>query len=237
MILDTLFRVKKPIIGMIHLAGNNLEERVKIAMGELQIYAREGVDGVIIENYHGSPQDVETVLRSYRRDFSSLVFGVNILGDLNRAFSLASKYGAPFIQIDSVQTPDLNVTLYNSFRGDNPRITVFGGVGFKYTLPTGNPLEKDLAEGSSRCDVIVTTGGGTGMETPLEKLKKYRGILGEFPLIVGAGVTLKNVSRQLSVADGAIVGSFFKEQGKTTSPVDAFKVRDFMDEVRNLRRN
>ncbi len=48
-----------PIIGMIHLAGN---DPVKRALEEIAIYEEEGVDGVIVENYHGSKMDVVKTL-------------------------------------------------------------------------------------------------------------------------------------------------------------------------------
>ena len=43
-----------------------------------------------------------------------------------------------------------------------------------------------------------------------------------------------NVYEQLSVADGAIVGSYFKN-GNTENPVDAKRVRELMSEVVKLR--
>ena len=42
---------KIPILGMIHLAG---DKPVKRALEELAIFEEEGVDGAIIENYHGT---------------------------------------------------------------------------------------------------------------------------------------------------------------------------------------
>jgi len=59
--------------------------------------------------------------------------------------------------------------------------------------------------------------------------------MGNFPLIVGAGVTASNVYGQLIVTDGAIVGSYFKPNGDTQLPVDRAKVRELMEIVRGLR--
>lgn len=79
-----------------------------------------------------------------------------------------------------------------------------------------------------RCDAIVATGEGTGISTDLEKIKTYRAILGDFPLIVGAGMTAETAREQLSFADGAIVGSYFKEYGEVEYPVDESRVKRFM---------
>lgn len=233
--INQLFGLKKPIIGMIHLAGRNTDEKIKRALEELTIYEQEGVNGVIIENYHGNMEEVKEVLKLSRRRFDNLVRGINILRNPYFGFKLAQDYEAKFVQFDSVQTRDLNLGLYNRLREEFPSIFVLGGVGFKYIPPTGNPLEVNLADGKSRCDAIVTTGEGTGIETPLEKLKLYRELLGDFPLIVGAGVNLDNVCEQLAITDGAIIGSYFKPRGNTRLPIDRKKVKDLMDLVRHLR--
>jgi predicted TIM-barrel enzyme len=149
---------------------------------------------------------------------------------------MANEYDAKFIQLDSVQTPDLDISKYDSLREKYPQVVVLGGVGFKYTKPTGNPLEVDLREGKSRCEAIVTTGPGTGIETPTDKLKDYKNILGDFPLIVGAGVNIRNIYSQLSVADGAIIGSYIKN-GNTEAPIDKFLVAGIVKEVDRLRKS
>jgi len=232
---ESIFQTNKPIIGMIHLAGNTPRDKVKRALEELSIYQEEGIDGAIIEDYHGSPQDVYSVLKESSTEGLSIIRGVNILRNPYSAFKLASDFGARFIQFDSVQTPDLDLELYNKLRKECPDVAVLGGIGFKYTSPTGNPLEIDLAEGKSRCEAIVTTGSGTGIETPMEKLKEYKRILEDFPLVVGAGVNLDNVNEQLQICDGAIVGSYFKPNGNTHLPIDRQKVKDLMSIIKQLR--
>ena len=223
----------KPIIGMIHLAGKTRDEKVSRALEEITIYQEEGVSGVIIEDYHGSPEDVVETL-SQSKDFN-IVRGINVLRDPYSAFELANRFEAKFIQFDSVQTQDLNLEFYQAQREKYTNIAVLGGVGFKYVAPTGNPLEKDLNEGKSRCEAIVTTGSGTGIATPMEKLEEFRRLLGDFPLIVGAGVNIDNAYEQLRITDGAIVGSYFKPQGNTQLPIDRRKVKDLMEVVRRIR--
>ena len=116
-------------------------------------------------------------------------------------------------------------------------MVILGGVRFKYTTSSKNPLEKDLEEGMSRCDAIVTTGEGTGIETPIEKLRIFKNYLGDFPLIIGAGLNTKNAYEQLQIAGGAIVGSSFKPNKNTRLPVDKYLVRELMDIIREVRKN
>ncbi len=225
----------KPIIGMIHLASNPGEDPVERALQELEIFEKEGVDGAIIEDYYGSPQDVARTLEEIFNLPPNLFIGVNMLRNPYVAFELADKFGARFIQFDSVKTSDLDLRLYESLRGKYPKIAILGGVRFKGTQPTGSPLEQDLEEAKQRCEAIVTTGSGTGIETPVEKLREFRRYLPDFPLIVGAGVTIHNVSEQLAITDGAIIGSYFKLDGYTRNPINRIRVRYFMENVEEIR--
>ncbi|MBD5312147.1 MAG: hypothetical protein K2J29_04750 [Muribaculaceae bacterium] len=51
---------------------------------------------------------------------------------------------------------------------------------------------------------MVCTGSGTGQATPFEKVKEFKSILGDFPIIVGAGVTDKTAAETAKCSDGAI---------------------------------
>lgn len=232
--LEEVFGVKKPIIGMIHLAGDK-KERVRIALEELFLFYEEGINGAIIEDYHGSPGDVRRTFQTLKGPVkrATPVLGANVLANPYRAFEFANQIA--FIQFDSAHIPQEEIEYFNQLRRENPHIKVLAGVGFKYQPPTGNPLEQDLEEAKARCDVIVTTGEGTGIETPIGKLRRYKEILKDFPLFVGAGVTLENVREQLEIADGAIVGSYFKQENATMNSIDRNKVRDFMQAIKEIR--
>jgi len=227
-----LFNAEKPIIGMIHLAGNNEKEKINRALEEISIFEEEGVAGAIVEDYHGSVDDVFNALKAISKRKTKLVIGVNTLRYPYFAFKLAGEFMAKFIQFDSVQTPDLNLDYYDKLRKEYENLCVLGGIRFKYKRETGNPLEQDLTEGMSRCEAIVTTGEGTGIETPTEKLIEFKRILGDFPLIVGAGVNLNNVYEQLSITNGAIVGSYFKDYD-TSQKIIRERVSGLMSKIKN----
>jgi predicted TIM-barrel enzyme len=234
--LKEIFHYEKPIIGMIHLAGETKKEKIKRALEELTIFEEQGVNGAIIEDYHGMPQDVYNVLEKTNELDLNLVLGINVLREPYCSFALANNFNAKFVQFDSVQTRDLDLKYYDGLREQYPKIAVLGGVGFKYVEPTGNPLEQDLNEAKPRCEAIVTTGSGTGVETPTNKLKEYKQRLGTFPLIVGAGVDLENIYEQLQIVDGAIVGSYFKPDGITHKSIDKSLVKDLIDVVKQIRK-
>lgn len=223
---------QKPIIGMIHLA-NGPEQAIQ----EIEIYQKEGLSGVIVENYHGTTKDVVKTLELIQQRNYAIAIGINILpNEFEKAFELAEKYNTKFIQLDHVAGKYREGTL-NEAKYRKPKTTVLGGVWPKYYTPLPNSdLKQDLEAAMQRADAIVVTGAGTGKQTPTEKIQQFRSYTGNFPLIIGAGVTPENVKTQLSIANGAIVGSAFKPHGKTTNPIERTLVKELMGEVKKLQR-
>jgi len=224
-------KLYKSIFGMVHLCGVNPVER---ALEEIKIYENEGLQGIIVENYHGTIEDVIEVLQNVN---TKLEIGVNILpNEYSTAFTISNLYNAKFIQLDYISGKyGKNTTLdeadYLSYRNRHSNISVFGGVWPKYYVPAaGSNLENDLKNAMTLCDAIVVTGAGTGKETPIDKIKSFRNIIGDFPLIIGAGLNAENIS-QMEYADGAIVGSCFKPN-TTSDMVDAKLVSKFMKNLK-----
>ena len=236
--LKEVFGVDKPIIGMLHMTGYGADEKMEIAKKEIEIMFRNGVNAVLVENYYGGAEDVQNALKYLQENYPDKAYGVNMLGFPEMAFDMARKYGARFVQIDSVcghlkPKDDVKYALKLKKLMGYHDIFLLGGVRFKYqSVRSGRSLEEDLKIGSERCDAIVVTGEGTGISTDLEKIKTFRSILGDFPLIVGAGMTAETAYEQLSCSDGAIVGSFFKKNGKAQYPVDEHWVKIFIQNAR-----
>ncbi|MFR4520303.1 MAG: BtpA/SgcQ family protein, partial [Fusobacterium sp.] len=98
-----LFKNKKPIFGMLHLKGNTDEEVFERAKKEIDLYREGGVDAVIVENYYGNFYQMEKVLEYLQTNkFEGLIYGVNCLNNDAMGFDLANRYGASFVQFDSV---------------------------------------------------------------------------------------------------------------------------------------
>lgn len=229
----------KPILGMIHLSGDD-DIRLKRALEEVEIFEGEGVDGIVVENYHGNVDDVKMVLFQLH-NYNGLL-GINILpNDYELAFTLADEFNADFIQLDYVagsydRAKFIDEEHYAKIKNQYSNVSVLGGVWPKYYQPViGSVLKDDIEIATKRADAVVVTGKGTGKETSLDKIKEFRNLLGEYPLIVGAGVTPLNVHDQLSIADGAIVGSCFKLGGLTTQKIQRNLVKEFMHEVKKVR--
>lgn len=119
----------------------------------------------------------------------------------------------------------------------NRSFQVLGGLRFKYQpIRSGRTLEEDAELAKMRCDAVVTTGEWTGIDCPTEKLSEFRKVLGDYPLIVGAGVTADNVCEKLQFANGVIIGSWLKHRHQDFGDVCEEYVKQFMDKVIDCRK-
>lgn len=224
---------------MIHMAGPKCIEK---ALSEIEIYDDCGLSGVIIENYHGSTENVIETIESLDRT-KKIKIGINILpNEFSTAFEIAKKFNLDFIQLDYISGTYItnirldienNIHLFKDILDSGIRI--LGGVWPKYYTPIiGSDLEKDINDSLDICSAVVVTGTGTGKETSIDKIKKFNEIINDRkPLIIGAGLNIHNAAEQLMYAQGAIVGSAFKPYGDTFRSVDRKLVEEFMGIVEN----
>jgi len=85
-------------------------------------------------------------------------------------------------------------------------------------------------------DGIVITGASTGSQADLEEIKSVRKMT-KLPIIVGSGININNIDDYYKYCDSFIVGSYFKRKGSWKYGVDKTKVKNFMNMIRNLRKN
>lgn len=238
----SIFKNTKPVFGMLHLKGNSREDIFNRFKKELEIYLKSGIDAVILENYFGDYDNLVDALEYISKLDLDIPYGVNCLNVDQMGFYLAQKYHAAFVQVDSVVghvKPRDEATLrefFNMMR-DYYDGLVFGGVRFKYQpMLSEKTVEEDLEIAKTRCDAVCVTQDRTGQETSMEKIIQFRNGLGDFPLIVAAGVTAENIEKQFEYADAVIVGSYFKDNYKDEGELCAEHVREILNIVENIRK-
>lgn len=236
------FSVEKPIIAMLHLKGSDPADVQARAVREFELYRDNHVDGVMVEPYFGTYSQAERMLAYLAENAGDMPFGINCLNVDAMSFELAAKYGCSFVQADSVvghvkpRDEESLQAFFDTFRQRCPKAFLLGGVRFKYQpMLSEHTLEEDLRTAMIRCDVIGVTQNATGQETSLERIRRFRSAIGDFPLFVCAGLRADNVAQQLELADGAVVGSFFKDTYKDDGEVDADHIRQLMTQVQALR--
>ena len=237
----SLFPVKKPILGMIHLKGEGETQIFEKAKNEIRLLEEGGIDGIMLENYYGNYKKKKKILDYAAQGNLHVPYGVNCLNVDAMGFELAAKYDAKFLQVDSVVghvKPRDEATLevfFDLYRKKTDAYLI-GGVRFKYQpMLSENSLEEDLKIAMKRCDAIAVTENATGQETSMEKIRSFRAGIGDFPLVIAAGMTKENAAKQLEIGDMAIVGSYFKDNYKDIGDVSKEHVAEFMGMIKKIR--
>ena len=86
-----LFKNEKPILAMLHLKGTSDEDIVRRFKEEIAIYAENGVDCIIVENYFGNYRHMEMALDYISKLNLVIPYGVNCLNVDPMGFELAEK--------------------------------------------------------------------------------------------------------------------------------------------------
>lgn len=250
----SLFTAPKPLIGVIHLRAlpgsplyeGEMEKVYAQALEEATLYAQNGCDGIIVENFLDRPfypdhVPAETVaaMSAVVREVvvtAKLPIGVNVLrNDAYAAMSIAAATGAHFIRVNvhaGAVLADQGIIGGRAFETLRLRTNlrckalIFADVAVKHAAPLApRPLADEVRDMAYRgmVDAIIVSGSGTGAETDPAVLETAANA-SNLPVLIGSGTTPENLARYLQHAGGFIVGSYFKDTGKASGAVSAGRV-------------
>lgn len=175
-------------------------------------------------------------------------FGVNVLWDPEASIDLAAATGAKFVReiFSGVYASDFGIWNTNSGSVVRHQHAVHAqNVKLLYNIVPESAsylAERDIASiarstvFNCRPDGLCVSGLTAGSETSTQVLKIVKDAVPDTPVFANTGVRPDNVQSQLAFADGAVVGTTFKRDGKTWNEVDADRVKTFMDAVRAFRK-
>ena len=267
--LKEIFKVDKPIIGMVHLIplpgspaynGWSMDTVIEKALRDARTLVENGVDGLIVENMWDLPYYVAkevppeemtahaVAAREVVKSFDVPV-GITVIHNGGRvALAIAKAAGAKFIRDclltgsylwDTGQLDHGNATELLRMRKwlYAEDIKIFADVYKKHavTFPGIDPETHAIWSDFYMADALIVTGRMTGQETPLELVERVKKAAPDRPILIGSGLNPDNALKLLKVADGAIVGTYFKYGGITQNPVDPERVRKLMNVVKRLR--
>jgi hypothetical protein len=224
--------------------GRVIEEAVEDA----RTLAEGGAQAVIVENFgdapfHAGAVPPETVagltlaVHAVREAVGALPVGVNVLrNDVRAALGICAATGASFVRVNvhtGAATTDQGLiagraaeTLRERARLC-PQVAILADVHVKHATPLGTESIEDAARetlGRGLADAVILTGSATGCAPSSEDLMRVRRAIGDGRLLVGAGVRAEDIAL-LHGADGAIVGTSLKRDGRIEGPVDPERVR------------
>lgn len=229
---------------------------VDMCRRDLAALQEGGVDAVMFSNEFSLPYltrvETETVA-AMARVIGELMgdiripFGVNVLWDARKSLDLAAATGACFVReiFTGVYASDFG--LWNTDVGATVRHRrhvnaedvrlLFNIVPEAARYLADRDIES-IARSTvfnNRPDALCVSGLVAGAETDASILKRVKDAVPQTVVLANTGMRLDNVEKQLSIADGAVVGTTFKKDGVFENPVDASRVRQFMERVRTFR--
>jgi len=227
------------------------------AVDEARLLAEAGFDAVIVENFGDAPFSAEEVCRETVASMAVVVdhivrsvdvtVGVNVLrNDALSGLAVAAATGAAFIRVNvlsGVYATDQGVLtgrprrLSERLAAVAPAVKIAADVHVKHAQPISQPdiaLAAEETAYRAGADALIVSGDATGRAADLGSTRRVAEAVPDRPVWIGSGVTPETVGDCLGVADGVIVGSCLKQNGKATLPLDAARVETFMAAVRGL---
>lgn len=210
-----------------------------------------GVHGILFENFGDvpftkgkvNPLTISSMTRIILHCIKNvnIPFGINVLrNDWEAALSIAVATGAEFIRINilsGVYTTDQGVIEGEGYacmrerrrieREVGRKVVILADAHTKHAIPLGDQsLEDAVKDLTERVGVegIIITGTRTGEPAILEDVEVAKKVAGSVSVLVGSGVNPDNIQEYSKYAQGVIVGSYLKKDGKLKNPVDPARV-------------
>jgi len=243
----------------------SIDEITSKAADEARLLTDAGFDALMIENMHDRPyihgnHGPETVAAMTRialavrdravRDGRPLPLGVQVLSGGNReALAVCLAVGGQFIRVENF--------VFSHVADEGLLPTAEAGPLLRYRRSIGAEHVKLLCDVKKKhashaitadvsiaeateaveffgADGVVVTGAATGKPAAEADLAAVRGAT-RLPVVVGSGVTPDNIAPVLRHADAAIVGSWFKRDGKWSSDPDPARCRALVEATHRAR--
>ena len=229
----------------------------EILLRDVEALQAGGVDGIMFSNEGSQPWMLNppavtavsmAALIGWVRSAVKLPFGVHVIWDPHKTVELAAAVGAQFAWETFTGVYASDFGLWSTNAGavirrqrqlNAPNVRLLFEVVPEAAVYLGNRPTAEHARSTifnAHPDALCVAGLKPGEEASLDGIRQIKQVSGEVPVFASTGVKLENVEQQLSIADGAIVGSAFKEDGDLWRSVDSVRVREMMGIVERIRK-
>lgn len=239
----------------------SLQQIIDQACKDAEVYASTSVHGVLLENMndipylrpqHITPETVSIMTRvcsEVRKIIPTQIpCGVQILAGANKeAIATAQASNLQFIRAEGFVFSHIadegfidgcagELLRYRKFI-DAEDVQIFTDIKKKHSSHsiTADVTIEETAHAAEffLSDGLIVTGVATGQAAD-EKQVKGVSDASKLPVIIGSGVDIENLQKYLPHANGAIVGTHFKEGGRWINPVSKERVEAFMQKTAAL---
>jgi membrane complex biogenesis BtpA family protein len=169
-----------------------------------------------------------------RREVPGLRLGINVLrNDVEAALAIAAVVGGACVRVNvhtgarvtdqGLVEGEAATTLRSRRALGADAIAIWADVDVKHAAPlAARPIEDEAKDQFLRgmADALLVTGKGTGASVDLADLARVRAALPDAPILVASGTRESELSRLAEHADGVIVGSALRADGKAGGPID-----------------
>jgi len=226
------------------------------ARSDLHALQDGGVDGILFSNERSqpwmlkaeaiTPATMACVIGQLKSEIT-VPFGVDVIWDPMASIELAVATNAKYIREVFTGAYASDYGIWNTNIGETMRrrralngqdIKLLFNVTPEAAAYLGDRTLSDIVKTTvfnGSPDALCVSGITASEETSLEDLAIVKKIAPDVTLFANTGVTIENVEQQLSIANGAVIGSHFKTDGYIWNDVDAFRVKKFMEKVRSFR--
>lgn len=247
-----------PLPGAPRYCGERMADIADFAVNEATKLVKGGIDGLNIENFGdvmfyktARPETIAalTYVAQRVRSSTDLPLGICVLQtDAIAALAIAHVVDAQFVRfpyytetyvVDAgiMESCAADALRYRKFLGSD--VLILADVHIKHGYPLSQrPIEEAAEDAVHRglADAVIVSGKKTGGPTDVEDIVRVKKVLPDFPVLVGSGVSVKDVHTVLGAADGAVVGTSLKFDGDTEKPIDPARVTALMAEVQRMRK-
>jgi len=237
-------------------AGAGMRKVVDFAREEFLNLQEGGVDAVMFSNEFSLPYltkvNPETTAAMARvigelMPLIRIPFGVNVLWDPYASIDLAAATGAQFIReiMSGVYSSDFG--LWNTDCGAVSRhrarlhqhnLKLMYNIVPEASRYLGDRDVADIARSTvfnCRPEVICVSGMTAGVGADMGVLARVKNAIPDTAVFANTGCRVDTIEGILKIADGAVVGTTFKKDGKFENRVDKARVIEFMEKVRSIR--
>jgi len=228
----------------------------ELARKDLLALQEGGVDAVMFSNEFSLPYltkvepittaSMAALIAQLKTDLH-IPFGVNVLWDPIASIDLAVATGASFVREIFTGVYGSDFGLWNTNCGEVIRhqvtvngqdVRLFFNIVPESAAYLGSRDIADIARSTvfnTQPDAICVSGLTAGTETSTQTLQIVKDAIPDTYVFANTGVNVDNVADQLAVADGAIIGTAFKEEGSTWNPVSQKRVEELMGKIKGIR--